>query len=129
MAGNKSQSYVRLLLELSKDSSMKREEKARKFIQLLRRRGDTRLFSKILRDFGRKWQTFEGKTARIVSAKKLEESARDTAEKSLKKLGYQMQEEIDTDLKEGSAIFLGNDYLIDGSVNGKLKKILDTLKK
>ncbi|MBI2577285.1 MAG: F0F1 ATP synthase subunit delta [Candidatus Wildermuthbacteria bacterium] len=123
MAGNKSQSYAQILLGLVKDSSLKTDEKAKKFVQLLRKRGDTKLFSRILREFERRWESAGEKTARVVSAKKLEGSVREATERSLKELGYQMKEETNPELKEGTAIFLGKDYLIDGSVQGKLREL------
>ena len=46
----------------------------------------------------------------------------------LKKDGYQVKEEQNESLIGGTAVFLGNEYLFDNTVKGKLQKLKAVLK-
>lgn len=128
MPANKVRLYAQLLQKLAHDVSGKEfEERARKFIQLLHDRGDSRLVGSILKEFERMWKSGEGKEALIVAEGPLSKEMKERFEKILEKEGYRVQEKIDEDAKGGAILFLGNEYMIDGTVRGKLNKIWNQL--
>ncbi|MDA1337551.1 MAG: F0F1 ATP synthase subunit delta [bacterium] len=116
--------YARALVQSLRDVSEK-EQRARvaRFKSLLKKRGDLRLLSGVLGEFAKLWEQRNGKIANIVSAKKASPAFLETAGRALKKEGYVAKEEVNELLIGGSAVFLGNEYLIDSSVRGKLHKL------
>lgn len=89
---------------------------------LLKKRGDTRLLSALLYEFAKMWAARKGTIALVVSAGP-PSFLKAAMQKTLKKKGYQVQEKQDPALLGGSAVFLGNEYLVDNSVRGKLRKM------
>ena len=90
---------------------------------LLQKRGDFKQLSKILQEFTRAWKERKGQVAEVVTAEPLSSKAWEDMEKSLTKKGYIMEERIDPSVIGGTALYLGRDYVIDGTVRGKLKRI------
>lgn len=120
--------YARALLETFKQVPEKEwKGVALRFKRLLKKRGDLKLASSILQEFGKLWESREGTVARVVTAK--EPSAAGAVEKALEERGYQVKREADMRLIGGVAVFLGNEYLADNSVRGRLRKLQAMLKR
>lgn len=107
------------------DGIPEKEQKARvvRFKKLLKKRGDLRLLSSILQEFEKLWEQRKGTVACLVSAAKIPSSFSESVKKTLKKKGYQVKEEQDESVIGGTAVFLGNEYLFDNTVKGKLQKL------
>ena len=60
----------------------------------------------------RAWKQYQD-TARLRRAR----------EQSLAKKRYIMEEKVDPGVIGGVALYLGNDFVIDGTIRGKLKRI------
>jgi len=90
---------------------------------LLQKRGDFKQLSKILQEFSRAWKERKGRVAEVVTAEPLSSKVRESLRKSLKEKGYIMEERIDPNVIGGIALYLGRDYMIDGTARGKLKRI------
>src|SRR3989344_9197724 len=103
------------------------EKEAKKRAQILKRmlykRGDSKQISKILQEFARAWKERNGQTATVVAAEALSEKTRKQIEQSLARKKYVMEEKVDPGVIGGVALYLGNDYVIDGTIRGKLKRI------
>ena len=50
-------------------------------------------------------------------------------EQSLAKKNYVMEEKVDPAVIGGVALFLGNEYVVDGTARGKLQRIATLLEK
>ena len=113
--------YARAFLEAA-DSKTEEEQKhvAQRLRQLLKKRGDLRLLSHILKEIESLQQ---GNPAQVVTAFKLSEQAKSTLEKSLEQKGFSMQEKVDAHVIGGIVMYLGKEYMIDGTVRGKLQKL------
>lgn len=103
------------------------EKDARKTAQnwkrLLYKRGASKQVSRILQEFARAWKERKGQIALALSAAPLPEQTKKHVEQSLSKKRYIMEEKVDPGVIGGLALFLGNDYVIDGTIRGKLKRI------
>src|SRR3989344_8710695 len=118
---SKTRTYTQILLSIASEGSGDDfREKAKQFLQLLRRRGDFRLIGKILREFERRWEATKGKTATVVAREPLSGSVRIIIERELKNRGYALKEVVNPEVKDGMAVFLGKEYFIDGTVKGRL---------
>ena len=108
------------------------EKEARETMQAIKRllykRGDFKHVSRILQEFERAWQERKGKIATVVTAFPLAEKTKIAIEKSLEKSGYAKQEQIDKDVIGGMALYLGNEYVIDGTIKGILQRMVKILK-
>ncbi|MBI2113344.1 MAG: F0F1 ATP synthase subunit delta [Candidatus Wildermuthbacteria bacterium] len=121
---NKKELYARVLLEsLQGASETQAHLKARLFKQLLKKRGDLKLAASILKEFEALWKARKGKIAKVHAAGQLPEKSEDALKKKLAHLGYVMEIKEDPGLLAGVAVFLGNDYLIDNSLRGRLRRI------
>ena len=121
--------YAQVLLE-TLDGVPQKEQRVRveRFKNLLKKRGDLRFSNTILQEFEKLWEQRKGTVARLVSASKLPPSISGPMKKSLKGKGYQIREEVNELLIGGSVVFLGNEYLFDNTVKGKLQKLKEVLK-
>tara|TARA_Y100000310_G_C20332849_1_gene646096 strand:- start:49 stop:438 length:390 start_codon:yes stop_codon:yes gene_type:complete len=126
---SKSNIYARVLADALKGVS---EDKAvivvQNFKKILKKRGDLKLASQILQEFDEVWMSQKGTIARLVTASGLSDTAKKQTESSLKKKGFVLEERVDPAVIGGSAIFLGKDYMIDGTIRGRLKKFTRILK-
>ena len=118
---HKAKMYAKAFLEAA-DGKSEEEQKyvAQRLRQLLKKRGDLRLLSHILKEIESLQQ---GNPAQVVTAFKLSEQARSTLEKSLEQKGFSMQEKVDAHVIGGIVMYLGKEYMIDGTVRGKLQKL------
>ena len=116
--------YAAVMVEsfdgLSEKETVKRVKRLK---ILLQKRGDFKQLSKILYEFTRAWKERKGQVAEVVTAETLSSKARESMEKSLKKKGFIIEERIDPSVIGGTALYLGRDYVIDGTVRAKLKRI------
>lgn len=103
------------------------EEIVKRLKQLLKRRGDLRLIYQVEKEFIKMEAEKEGVPAEVVTATILSDQARKEIEQSLEKKGFTMRERIEPDLIGGTAIFLGKEQLIDGTIRGRLNRIVKLL--
>lgn len=121
---SKAKIYAQIMVEsFDKLSESEARERVRMLKVLLLKRGDFKHLSRILQEFSRAWKERKGRVAEAVSAEALSHKAKEKMEKSLKKRGYIMEERVDPQVIGGTALYLGRDYVIDGTVRGKLKRI------
>lgn len=124
MIGKKSKMYAGLLLEVLEGKSRDEARKIIKnFLVLLRKRGDIRLGCQVAKELQILEEEKEGKPGIVVSAKPLHSEVKKQLEDSLARKGFSMREIIEPDVIEGLAIFLGKEYMIDGTVQGMLQKL------
>lgn len=121
---NKAKTYAKAMVQALDGVS---EKEAAKRVSILKRmlykRGDSKQISKILQEFAHAWKERNGQTATVVTAETLSEKTRMQIEQSLAKKKYIMEEKNDPGVIGGVALYLGNDYMIDGTIRGKLKRI------
>jgi F0F1-type ATP synthase delta subunit len=121
--------YAEALVWSLKDASEKEQQvRIQRFHKLLKKQGDVRLLSPILREFEKLWEQKNGKVARLVSTGTISSFLKESIESGLKEKGYQLREVKEESLIGGAAVFLGNEYLIDNSIQGKLRKLQMILK-
>ena len=122
---NKTRKYAKALASvLEKAESKSEAEKiAKRFKHLLYKRGMVKKSGQILQEFSRILKEKDGREAVVVSALKLESKTKNKIEKNLAEKGYRMEEKVDPSLIGGIALILGNEYLIDGTLKGKLKRL------
>ncbi|MCH7552292.1 F0F1 ATP synthase subunit delta [Patescibacteria group bacterium] len=118
---HKTKMYAKALLEVLEGKSEKEQKLvAQRLKQLLKKRGDLRLLSAIVKEVESLQQ---GNPAQVVTAFKLSEQARSMVKKYLEQKGFSMQEKVDAHVLGGIAVYLGKEYMIDGTVRGKLQKL------
>lgn len=103
------------------------EKKIQRLKELLYKRGDFKQISKILQEFAKAWKERNGKIANVVSAEPLADKTKKEMQKSLEKSGYVLEEQVDPNVIGGTALYLGNDYVIDSTVRGKLQRLAKSL--
>ncbi|MBI1971472.1 MAG: F0F1 ATP synthase subunit delta [Candidatus Wildermuthbacteria bacterium] len=114
-------SVLRSVLEKTPQS--KQRGVAARFVELLKRGGQLKAAGNILQEFKKLWAERRGKQARVLTALPLLKTQRDHIRRALQKKGFVMKEEVNPQLVGGTAIFLGNEYVIDNTVKGKLQKL------
>lgn len=113
--------YAKALLDTLEGKSEKEQKDiAQRLKQLLKKRGDLRLLSAILKEVESLQQ---GNSAQVVTAFKLSEQRRNMVKKYLEQKGFSMKEKVDARVLGGIAVYLGKEYMIDGTVRGKLQKL------
>ena len=118
---HKAKMYAKAFLEAAEGKTEEEQKHvAQRLRQLLKKRGDLRLLSHILKEIESLQQ---GNPAQVVTAFKLSEQAKSTLEKSLEQKGFSMQEKVDAHVIGGIVMYLGKEYMIDGTVRGKLQKL------
>lgn len=128
MMRNKAKIYAQVMAESFEGLSRKEaERRVQRLKQLLRKRGDLKIVSNMLQEFSRAWKERKGQAGQVVTAEALSKQARQKIAKSLKGKGYIMEERVDPDVIGGMAVFLGSEFLIDGTVRGKLKRLAKVL--
>ena len=121
--------YAKVLVQsLNGASEKEQKEIAVRFKRLLKKRGDLRHLSSVLQEFLKLWEERKGKIARVITAHEFSSSFVSSMKNVLKKDGYQVKEEQNESLIGGTAVFLGNEYLFDNTVKGKLQKLKAVLK-
>lgn len=121
---NKAKIYGEVLKEvLTKTPVQKRKTVFQNFKNLLKKRGDLRLLAGALQEFKTAWESRKGRKGTVVFAKIPSAKARGSTAKALKRKGFVYEQIVDPTLLAGAEIFLGNDYLIDNSLKGKLHQL------
>ena len=120
---NKAKTYAGVMVQsLNGATEKEAARKIQRLKKLLYKRGDFKQASSILREFSRAWRERDGKIATVVSAEALSGKAKATIEKSLAKSGYVLVDRVDEGVIGGTALYLGNEYVIDGTIKGKLQR-------
>ena len=123
---NKSRKIALALVSaLEKSNETEAKKKANKFKQIAYKWGATKQTGEILREFGKAWKRKDGEIATVVSATPLSEGTKSKIKKKLKNKKYLIEEEVDPSIIGGVALYLGNEYLIDATLKGKLKRLLN----
>jgi F0F1-type ATP synthase delta subunit len=104
----KAKRYAKLLRETQADP--------KRFVGLLKRRGDLRLLSEIQKEFQR---DKDGRVAEVISVKEVPQALTE----SLERKGYLVKRRHDKSVLGGAAVILSNEYLIDNTVRGQLQKL------
>lgn len=121
---SKARIYGEILKEvLEKTPAKKRKALFQNFKDLLKKRGDLRLLARAVQEFKTAWENRKGKKGTVVFAKIPSARARRSLIKTLKRKGFIYEQVVDPTLVAGAEIFLGNDYLIDSSIKGKLRTL------
>ena len=121
---NKVKIYARALVEsLSHIKENEVIERVENFKKLLKKRGDLKIAPAVFKEFENAWEKREGETATLVTAEPISEKARKTIEFSLKNKGFQLREQVDKGVLGGAALFLGSNFLIDGTVVNKIRQV------
>ena len=94
-----------------------------RFKELVQKRGDSKLAPQILQEFKKVSQEREGMQAQVITAAPLPEEVRVKVAGSLQKKGFRMEEKVNPEVQGGMALVLGSEYIIDGTIKGKLQKL------
>ena len=120
---SKARTYAAVMVQaLNEVSEKEAAQKIKRLKNLLYKRGDFKQVSAILREFSKAWKERNGKIAMVVSAEPLAENTKNQIEQSLRKNGYVAEEKVDKEVIGGMALYLGNDYVIDSTIKGKLQR-------
>ncbi len=122
--------YAQALKETLEGVSQKTQATVRikNFKKLLKKRGDLKLLAQILQEFQKAWRERKGKIGELLSAKPLSPAIREYSKKAVQKKGFVYEEKVDSSLIGGMALLLSNEYLIDNTVAGKIRKLREQLK-
>lgn len=130
MRQGKAKTYASAMVKVLDGVSAKEAAKRVSILKrVLYKRGDSKHISKILQEFAKAWKERKGKTATVLSAEPLAEKTKKQFEQSLSKKRYIMEEKIDLAAIGGVALFLGSDYVIDGTIKGKLQRLARRLQR
>jgi F0F1-type ATP synthase delta subunit len=125
---SRAKTYAAVMVQvLHGASEQEAAQKIQRFKRILYKQGDFKNISKILQEFSRAWFERNGKQATVVTAQPLAEKTRVGMQKQLKRAGYVLQERVDSHVIGGTALYLGNDYVIDNTIRGKLQRFSKTL--
>ena len=129
MQQHKAKTYAKAMVQAFDGVSEKETKKRAQILKrVLYKRGDSKHISKILQEFARAWKERKGQTATVLSAELLSGKTRKQFEESLAKKRYIMEEKVDAGVIGGVALFLGNDYVIDSTIRGKLQRLARSLR-
>ena len=121
---NKVKIYARALVEsLSHIGENEVMERVENFKKLLKKRGDLKIAPAVFKEFENAWERLEGEIAMLVTAEPISKRARETIKLSLKNKGFQLKERVDKEILGGAALFLGSNFLIDGTVVNKIRQV------
>ncbi len=121
---NDPRQYARALVEgFEGISEKKAKEKAERFKKIVYKHGAAKRIGEILMKFTELWRERKGPIASVVSATPLSSKTKTRMGKILKSKKYVMKEEVNPSVIGGVAMFLGNEYLIDGTFKGKLRRL------
>lgn len=116
-----------MLRKIAHTASKENEkEQLKHFVMVLRKNGDTRMFEKILKEFERLEEQEEGKKITVVSSEPISENMKSNIRHVVGK--GTIEEKIEKGRGAGMSIFVGNEYVIDGTVKGKLRSIWQQLR-
>ena len=116
--------YARVLHEALKGVSLAEQKKRIcVFKEILKKRGDIKISNGILQEFQRLQKEQGGRVGEVVSGRALAVSARSALTSKLKAMKFVLRDRIDEAVIGGVAVFLGNEFLIDNTILGRLKKL------
>ena len=96
----------------------------RNFLSLVRKQGNTKLLQAMLLEAQRQQRMKAGKEAEMVSAVPVSAALRKKTQSRLKTKGLgSLVVRTDPRLIGGAALFLGNEYLLDGTLREKLRRM------
>lgn len=98
-----------------------------RFKEQVVKRGDIKLFGSIVKEFEKRWESRNGTMACVVTP--AQSQVKKKVKEELRSQGYTVKEEVQEQLIGGVAVFLGNDYLIDNSMRGRLRQLQSRLLK
>ncbi|MBI2452620.1 MAG: F0F1 ATP synthase subunit delta [Parcubacteria group bacterium] len=94
------------------------------FFSLVKRRGHAKFLRTVLIEVQKKYEARGRKPAEMVSAAPLSSASRKKTLSLLKRKGFGTPAwRVSPELLAGSALFLGNEYLMDGTLREKLRRI------
>jgi len=124
----KAAQYAQALLEaLSKVREAEQGTVVHRFKEQVVKRGDIKLFGSIVKEFEKRWESRNGTMACVVTP--AQSQVKKKVKEELRSQGYTVKEEVQEQLIGGVAVFLGNDYLIDNSMRGRLRQLQSRLLK
>lgn len=94
-----------------------------RFNTLLKKRGDLKIAGRILQAFKKLWAQKDGKVALVVGTQKLTDESKNKIKVSLEKKGFVVKGKSDQAILGGIAVFIGDDFLIDGTIRNKIKRL------
>lgn len=113
--------YANVLWESSHGKSKEEiAQIAKRLKDFLKRQGELRLISAVLREAKTLQQ---GKPGLVISASPLSSGMRAKFAHLLFRQNYRMEERVDKEVIGGAAVFLGNEYLIDNTIRGRMQKL------
>ena len=116
--------YARVLHEALKGVSLVEQKKRiRVFKEILKKRGDIKISNGILQEFHRLGQEQKGKIGKVISGHILQASVKSMLSIMLRSMRYTLEDRIDPAVIGGVAVFLGNEFLIDNTIVGRLRKL------
>ena len=130
MRQGKAKTYASAMVKVLDGVSAKEAAKRVSILKrVLYKRGDSKHISKILQEFAKAWKDRNGKVATVLTVEPLADKTGEQFEKALSKKRYIMEEKIDPAAIGGVALFLGSDYVIDGTIKGKLQRLARRLQR
>lgn len=130
MRQGKAKTYASAMVKVLDGVSAKEAAKRVSILKrVLYKRGDSKHISKILQEFAKAWKERNGKVATVLTVEPLAGKTKKRFEQSLSKKRYIMEEKIDPAAIGGVALFLGSDYVIDGTIKGKLQRLARRLQR
>lgn len=118
--------YVRALLGSLNEAATRKEAAAMlsNFFLLVKRRGDTKFLRAILIEVQKEYEAKGKKPAEVQSAAPLSSASQKKALSLLKLKGFNAPTwRVNPQLLGGSALFLGNECLMDGTLREKLHRM------
>ncbi|MDO8470824.1 MAG: F0F1 ATP synthase subunit delta [bacterium] len=112
-----------LVAALDKAKGKHIQERMRNFLLLLKKRGDLKRLPGVIRTFNALWSARGGRVLEVVSAEPLSKSSRSRVLRLFPKKKISLQESLEPRLIAGAAVFLGKEYLFDGTLREKLRRM------
>ena len=126
---SRAKTYARAMVQALEDvSEVQAKERIRRLKLVLRKRGDAKRIGEILHEFVRAWKERKGKIATMVGAQVLSDRTKKEMATYLEKSGYALEEQVDPVVIGGAALYLGNEFVIDATVRGKLQRLARNLR-
>ena len=116
--------YAGVLHEVLKGASLAEQKKrVHAFKGILKKRGDMKMSHGILQEFYRLQKEQKGKIGKVISGHILQASVKSMLSIMLRSMRYTLEDRIDPAVIGGVAVFLGNEFLIDNTIVGRLRKL------
>jgi len=123
MSQDKARTYAKVMVDFFEGATeAETKKRAKRLKEVLQKRGDMKRVSSVLQEFQKAWKERKGKIATVVSAQSLEDATRKEMRQSLAKKRFVLEERVDPGVIGGVALYLGNDFVIDSTLQGKLQR-------